>query len=195
MSVFEELKARVIAGDSKVTPKQLAEGRAADELAEFLALSDKRESEEREARERKEAQDAFIAGEYEDFMTTDLDPLREAYADAVRAIAKLYTLAQERRRAQSEIRRKAAKLELIQAVYGPSASAPHRVPVPDDRKRWMEQYIAGDYVKRAVLEGEGRQLRGHVLHTDEVFNELQERAEANKEAAAEHGRILRESVK
>lgn len=197
MSVFEELKARVIAGDTKVKPSDLANARGADELAVLQAQAAEREAREAEEAALKEARDKFKAEDYEDFMTSDLDPLREAYAEAVRAIAHLHSLTQERRRAQHRIRVKASKLGLNKqpvTVGLPGVSYATKAPDPEDAERWREQYVHGDYVERAVTEGKGRRLKPHVLHTDEVFDAIQALADAEKKAAEEHGRKLREAL-
>ncbi|WP_280298763.1 hypothetical protein [Nocardia neocaledoniensis] len=175
MSVLEELKARVIGGE-KVTPKQLLDARAADELAELTALSDERKAAEKAAAEHQAKVDEFLR-EYEEFMTTDLDPLREAYAALVVAVADLHTLVEEHLKKQSQIKVRASRLGLHNHPRT-GARTPHHAPVPGDEERWRKQHVSGDYIELAVREGKTGLVsqRGktgtHVLHTPERREEL-----------------------
>ncbi|MGQ4619097.1 hypothetical protein [Nocardia sp. R7R-8] len=177
MSLLEELKARVIGGE-KVTPKQYAEAQAADELAGLQKLSDEREAKEKAAAEHAAAVAKFKAEDYEEFMATDFEPLREAYANLVVAVADLHTLVQEHLNKQSQIKARAARLGLHNH---PRTGAPqsHHAPVPEDAERWRKQYVSGeDYIQLAVEEGKrgfvpSRGKAGsHVFHTAERKEEL-----------------------
>ncbi|MFJ2665634.1 hypothetical protein ACIO14_14895 [Nocardia fluminea] len=176
MSVLEELKARVIAGDAKVKPADLANARAADELAVLKAQSDAREAKETAAAEHAAKVAEFLT-DYEEFMTTDLDPLREAYAALVVAVADLHTLVEDHRKKQSEIKARAAGLGLHNHPRT-GAPMPHHAPVPEDAERWRKQYVNEDYIKLAMEEGKRGFVpsRGkastHVLHTPERREEL-----------------------
>ncbi|MFC4124286.1 hypothetical protein [Nocardia rhizosphaerae] len=176
MSVLEELKARVIAGDTKVKPADLANARGADELAVLQAQAAEREVKEKAAAEHR-AKVAEFLKEYEEFMTTDVDPLREAYAALVVAVADLHTLVEEHHKKQSDIKAKAARLGLNNHPRT-GAPIPHHAPVREDAERWRTQFVSGDYIKLAVEEGKRGFVPGrgkavsHVLHTPERREEL-----------------------
>lgn len=199
----DELEAAVIAGNKSIKPADIEKARAAERFAALQAQSDAREAAEREARERKEAQEAFKAGDYEEFMTTDLEPLREAYAALVVAVADLYTLTQEHRRKQIQIMKTAMKLGLHNHPIT-SAVMPHRAPVREDAERWAAQFVGVDYIESAVMEGKrgfpnaSGKAGSHVLHTPERREELRSLNEPGvnkKQAGIEmRDRILNEAL-
>ncbi|WP_069166534.1 hypothetical protein [Nocardia altamirensis] len=200
MSVLEELKARVIAG-GKATPKEYAEARATDELAELKAQSEAREAKEKADAEHQAAVAEFLT-DYEEFMTTDLDPLRDAYARVVLEVADLHTQLEEHRKKQSGIKVRASRLGLHNHPRTGN-SIPQHAPVPEDAERWRTQLVTGDYLEHAVEEGKCGfvQSRGkavsHVLHTPERREEIRSLNEPGvnkKQVGAEmRDRILTEA--
>ncbi len=175
METVAELEARVIAGDETVKPSQLANAQAAERLAALQRLSDERKAKEAEDDAHAEAVGEFLK-DYEEFMTTDVEPLREAYAGVVVAVADLYTLLEEHKKKQAEIMRRSVGLGLSR--HGSMGTARMHPPVREDRERWQEQFIGGDFIELAVSEGihgyaqRNSRVIDHVLHTPERRDEL-----------------------
>ncbi len=175
METVAELEARVIAGDDTVKPTQLTNALAAERLAALQRLSDERKAKEAEDNAHAEAVAQFMA-DYEKFMTTDVEPLREAYADVVVAIADLYTRLEEHKKEQAEIMGRSNRLGLSRR--GAMGADKFHPPVREDRERWMAQCIGGDFIELAVSEGihgfaqRNSRVIDHVLHTDERREEL-----------------------
>lgn len=199
MATVAELEAAVIAGDKSIKPADIEKARAAERYAELTAQSDAREAKEAEAAAHQAAVNEFLK-DYEEFMTSDLEPLREAYAALVVAVADVHTLTEERRKKQSEIARRSRALGLPTHT-GVGVSANH-APVPEDAERWRAQFVGADYITPAVEEGKrgfpsgAGKARSHVLHTPERREELRSLTSANqKQLGIEmRDRILNEAL-
>ncbi|MBF6214632.1 hypothetical protein IU433_14845 [Nocardia puris] len=213
MATVAELEAAVIAGDKSIKPADIEKARAAERYAELTAQSDAREAKEAEAAAHQAAVNEFLK-DYEEFMTSDLEPLREAYAALVVAVADLHTLLEDHRAKQSQIKARASKLGLHSHPMTGEAM-PHHAPVPEDAERWRAQFVYRDvparegqkergYIADAVEEGKRGFLprRGkvgtHVLHTPERKEELRslnERGADRKQLGIEmRDRILNEAL-
>jgi hypothetical protein len=82
-----DLQARIAAGDTKITAAQLADARAAAELAELQTVSAERRAADQAAAEREELQQQFRADL--DTQLAHIDDVRTAYSEAVTALASL----------------------------------------------------------------------------------------------------------
>lgn len=201
METVAELEARVIAGDDTVKPSQLANAQAAERLAALQRLSDERKEREAEEDAHQAAVAEFMA-DYEEFMTTDIEPIRSEYANLVVSVAALRAVLEEHLKKQYDIASRARRLGLNKRPDGRVVT--NATPVAADRERWQAQYMhrLEDYIAYAVQEGQqgfpqhNGSVALHPLLTDERREELRSLTSSDKQVRGVEmrDRILNEAL-
>lgn len=168
-----DLENKVVEGDTSITPSAIGKAKDAARFARLKVQAALRQREKDAEDARAEAVKQFRA-EYEEFATIDLDPLRDAYEDAVIALANLTDLVTTRLQDQDEVLGRAPGLGVS---IGPKSSSPEEqarwasIAVPESRSQFNRR--AGLVIDLALREAEhgyptdGTQVvRAHALHSD-----------------------------
>lgn len=165
-----DLEQKVVEGDTSITASAIEKARGVARFARLKVQAVMRQA----AKDAEAARDAeveqFLA-DYEEFATSDLAPVREAYEDVVLALAHLGELVSERVEGQAQVLRRAQGLGLN---IGPRGTL-------DEQARWRSIAVPGDtatqaldrvvdYAVREAKHGyvkDGTQkVRAHALHSD-----------------------------
>ncbi|NKV31154.1 hypothetical protein GS921_15525 [Rhodococcus hoagii] len=166
-----DLEQKVVEGDTSITASAIEKARGVARFARLKVQAVMRQA----AKDAEAARDAevqqFLA-EYEEFATSDLAPVREAYEDVVLALAHLGELVSERVEGQAQVLRRAQALGLMN--IGPRGTLDEQarwrsIAVPGDTATHALDRVIDDAVREAkhgyVKDGT-QKVRAHALHSD-----------------------------
>lgn len=160
-----DLEKAFVEGDTSITASAIEKARQAARFARLKVQAVMRQA-EKDAEAARDAEVEQFLADYEKLGTSDLEPLREAYEDAVLSLAHLEELVAERVEAQGQVLRRAQALGV---KVGPKSGS------HDEQARWrsIEVPAPDRLIDLALREAKEGYIKSppygvvvHALHSD-----------------------------